>query len=112
MTNTIPPNVAARARQLRHKRRTGAGLRWKSWAQIRHELAAEGLGAWPADDLADAVNRLPLAHPAQPTDQEQTQIDRSWREGWAADFPGEPWPGLAEARRRLRLAAAARPEET
>jgi hypothetical protein len=109
MTNRIPLNVAERARQLREKRRTRSGLkgvpallRWKPWAQVRHELAAEGLGSWPADDLADAVQRLPLAHRDQPTDQEQTQVDRSWREGWAADFPGEPWPGLDEARRRLR----------
>lgn len=114
MTNTVPPNVAARARQLRQKRRTRQpGLRWKGWAQVRAELAAEGLGSWPADQLADAVARLPLAHPNQPTDQEHAQVERSWREGWAADFPGEPWPGLAEARRRLKLAAApARREET
>jgi hypothetical protein len=113
MTNTIPRNVAERARQLRQKRRTRTGLkgvraveRWKPWAQVRAELAAEGLGSWPAEQLVDAVARLPLAHPNEPTAQEHDQVERSWRDGWAADFPGEPWPGLAEARRRLKLAAA------
>jgi hypothetical protein len=112
MTNTIPRNVAERARELRQKRRTRSGLkgvraieRWKPWAQVRHELAAEGLGSWPADDLAEAVQLLPLSKPNEPTAQEHAQVERSWREGWAADFPGEPWPGLDEARRRLRQAA-------
>lgn len=30
------------------------------------------------------------------------EVERSWMDGWAQTFPGEPWPGLSEARRRIR----------
>lgn len=36
------------------------------------------------------------------SDAELLELDRGWREGWAQEFPGEPYPGLVEARRRIR----------
>jgi hypothetical protein len=99
----VPRDVAERARDLRHPRRTRAGLRNKSWKQISDELRAEGKGHWQGEDLADAVNHLPLeSHPDAPNPEEYSKLEQGWRDGFAEEFPGEKWPGLEEARRRMR----------
>ena len=28
--------------------------------------------------------------------------EASWRAGWAEEFPGEPYPGMLDAQRRIR----------
>jgi len=99
----IPREVAERARELHQRRRTNAGRRFKPWAQVADEIRAEGLGKWPPADLADAVRRLPIeGHELAPNPAEYSKLEKGWREGWAAEFPGEDWPGLEEARRRIR----------
>lgn len=40
------------------------------------------------------------------TDAELLELDRGWRQGWAQEFPLEPYPGLVEARRRIRAKLA------
>lgn len=74
------------------------------WTQIADELVASGRPKYSTLNLQDAVSRLPLEdHPDAPAPAEQAKVDGSWRQGWAEEFPGEPWPGTEEAKRRIRL---------
>ncbi len=99
----VPREVAERARELRQPRRTGSGVRDKPWRQVADELRAEDRGNWQPEDLADAVNRLPIeSHPLAPNPAEYSKVEASWRQGFAEEFPGEEWPGLEEAKRRIR----------
>lgn len=113
----IPQEAAQLARELRTKRRTRSELnnvraveRFRPWAEIADEVARQGLGRFDPRDLAEAVGRLPLeGHQAAPRSaQELAQLEAGWRDGWAQEFPGEPWPGLAEAQRRIRAKAGFR----
>ncbi len=110
----IPPPAAELARELRTKRRTRSELnnvraveRFRPWTQIADEVARQGLGRFDPSDLAEAVGRLPMeGHQQAPRSaQELAQLEGGWREGWAEEFPGEPWPGLADAQRRIRAKA-------
>jgi hypothetical protein len=100
----VTPAAAALARDLRRPRRTRSGLRLKPWDQIADELVLAGHAKYSSADLQDAVSRLPAeTHPlAPPSAAEHSALEQSWRAGWAAEFPAEPWPGLEEARRRIR----------
>lgn len=102
----IPRHVAARARELRavRHRTAGGGPRLMPWPQVRAELAREGLGWHQIGALVDAVQGLPLgeAPDAPPSAAELARIEESWRAGWALERPGQPWPGLSEARRQLQ----------
>jgi hypothetical protein len=79
-------------------------LRERPWQQIADMLRLEGLGKHTPMDVADAVAGLPLEdhHLAPVSDATATALEESWRQGWAEEFPAEPWPGLPTARRRLR----------
>lgn len=44
--------------------------------------------------------RRPELEPA--TYEEVVATETTWREGWAREFPDEPWPGIREAMRRIR----------
>jgi len=110
----VPREAAQLARELRRKRRRRSGLkhvraleRWRPWTEIAQELERQGFGRFSAEDVAQAVAALPLeAHPEGPRSaQELAQLEAGFRDGWAQEFPGEPWPGLAEARRRIRAKA-------
>lgn len=107
MRADVPREAAALARELRRKRRTRAGARWQSWETIAAEVERQGLGRYQPRDLAEAVSLLPVeGHPLAPrSPAELAQLEAGWREGWAREFPGEPWPGLAEAQRRTRAKA-------
>jgi hypothetical protein len=103
--------AAELARELRRRRRTRTGLkgvratmRWRPWPEIADELARQGHGRHAPQDVADAVARLPLeGHElAPPPAAELAQLEEGWRAGWLEEFPGEPWPGRAEAQRRIR----------
>jgi hypothetical protein len=102
---SIPPELAELARAMRVRRRTRSGLRETPWRQIADELHRRGHGRIDPTALAEACAALPLeTHPlAPPTPAAIEGVEASFRAGWAADFPDEPWPGLEEARRRLRL---------
>jgi hypothetical protein len=67
-------------------------------------LRLEGYGKHTPVDVADAVAGLPLEdhHLAPVSTATATALEESWRQGWAEEFPTQPWPGLADARRRLR----------
>ena len=90
------------------KRRRGNGtIGPPSWDHVARELARAGYGRlvpYNATDVAAACATVPIElHPAAPPPEEQLRaVDDSWREGWREEFPGEPWPGRAEAIRRLR----------
>lgn len=101
----VPQNVARRARELRTPHRTRSGRRLRSWVDIADALAMEGLGRWKPADLSQAADTLPAEeHPlARLRDADAAELEWGWREGWAEYFPREPWPGLAEAQRRIRL---------
>lgn len=100
----IPDAAARRAGELRASRRTRSGLRMRPWREIADILELEGHGSFAPDALADAVAGLPLEeHPLAATSPELWRAhEASWRRGFDEEFPGEPWPGLAEARRRIR----------
>ena len=107
----IPLEAAQLARELRTKRRTRSELhnvravdRFRPWAEIADEVARQGLGRFNPRDLAEAVGLLPLEqHQEAPRSaQEIAQLEAGWRQGWAEEFPGETWPGLGEAQRRIR----------
>lgn len=112
-TGGISREAAALALELRtQKRRTRSGLknvravlRFRPWPEVADELARQGYGRHNPRDLADAVGRLELeAHPEARTSPEDLErLEASWRAGWDEEFPGEPWPGVSEARRRIRL---------
>ncbi len=117
MKRPIPAAAAELARELRQKRRRRAGLknvravgRWRPWPEIADEVARQGLGRFDPQDLADAVARLPLeGHELAPrSPAELERLEAGWRQGWAQEFPGEEWPGLAEAQRRMRAKAGFR----
>lgn len=100
-----PSRAAAElARELRAQRRTRSGRRWRPWPEIAEELERRGLGRWDPRELSEAVARLPIeGHALAPRSAEElAELERGWRAGWAAEFPGEPWPGLEEAQRRTR----------
>jgi hypothetical protein len=103
----VTRSAAELARELRQRRRTRAGRRWRPWKEIAGELERQGHGRHAPDDVRDAVARLPLeTHPAAPAPAEDLErLEAGWREGWAEEFPGEAWPGLDEARRRIRVKA-------
>lgn len=113
MKAPIPPQALEVARELREqKRRTRSGLnnvpavkRRRPWPEIADELARQGYGRHDPRELAEAVGRMPLeTHPEAPAPAaELERLEASWRAGWAEEFPGEPWPGVSEARRRIRL---------
>lgn len=107
----ISREAAQLALELRTKRRGRSGLknveavkRWRPWTEIADELARQGHGRHDPRELADAVGRLPLEeHPEAPAPRlELERLEASWRQGWAEEFPGEEWPGLDVARRRIR----------
>ena len=101
----VPAAVARQARYLRQARRTRSGMRARPWSEIADELARQGYGRWQPADLSQAVEaHLAIdAHPLAPLPKrEQSRIEQTWRDGWAAEFPGEPWPGLEAAQRKLR----------
>lgn len=100
----VPPDAIAAARELRTKRRTRAGVRWRPWVEIADELARRGLGRFDPTTLAEACgNAAAAAHPLAPLlDADRERLERSWREGFAVEFPGEPWPGLRLAQERIR----------
>lgn len=102
----VPPNVAGRARELRTLRRTRSGRRWRPWQEIADQLALEGLGRWSPADLSQAADTLPAdEHPLAPmSDDVAAELEQGWRDGWNQCFPGEAWPGLEEAQRRIREA--------
>jgi len=104
---TVPLEVALAAREMRTRRRTRSGSRWRPWPQIADEIARLGLGRFDPVDLGHAVARLPIeAHPAAPPPAaELARVTESFRRGWAEEFPGVAWPGLEEARRQLRARA-------
>jgi hypothetical protein len=112
-TGGISLEAARLALELRtQKRRTRSGLknvpavaRFRPWPEVADELARQGYGRHNPRDVADAAGRLPLeTHPEAPTPAAELEaLEGSWRKGWAEEFPGEPWPGLSEARRRIRL---------
>ena len=104
MANTLTLEAAKRARELRLPRRTRSGSRERPWQQIADTLRLEGFGKHTPLDVADAVAGLPLEehHLAPPSADVAAALERSWREGWAAEFPGEAWPGLEPAQKRLR----------
>ena len=92
----------ARDRRIQ-KRRTNAGTRPTPWHQIGAELVANGRPKYSTPDLQDAVNRLPIEdHSDASAPAEQAKVSGSWQQGWAEEFPGEPWPGADEAKRRIR----------
>lgn len=114
MKPSIPLEAAQLARELRTKRRRRSGLknnaavgRWRPWPEIADEVARQGLGRFDPRDLAEAAGLLSLeGHALAPrSPQERDQLERGWREGWDAEFPGEPWPGQEEAQRRIRAKA-------
>lgn len=101
----VPEHVARVARELRVARQTRSGKRAKPWNEIADELERRGLGRFKPADLSQAVEaHLAIdAHPLAPLPKgEQARIERTWRDGWAEEFPGEPWPGLEVAQKRLR----------
>lgn len=112
-TGGISLQAAELARELRaEKRRTRSGLknvpavrRARPWSDIAAELARQGHGRHSPTAIAEAVGRLPLeTHPEAPAPAAELEaLEGSWRAGWAEEFPGEEWPGLSEARRRIRL---------
>lgn len=108
----ISREAAELARELRQKRRTRAELknvrsveRFRPWQEIADELARQGHGRHSARAVAEAVGSLPIeGHQLAPAPAaELERLEASWRQGWAEEFPGEPWPGLEDARRRIRL---------
>src|SRR3712207_1801845 len=92
------------------RRRTRSGRRPIPWTQVLEELERSGYGRLDLVDLQHQLAGLPLeTHPAAPPSADELEaVDRSWREGWAADHPGEPFPGVAEAQRRAREAMFSR----
>lgn len=118
-TGGIPLEALQLALELRtQKRRTRSGLknvpavmRPRPWPEVADELARQGYGRHDPRELAEAVGRLPLdAHPEAPAPAAELEaLEQSWRAGWAEEFPGEEWPGLSEARRRIRLKYLPRP---
>jgi hypothetical protein len=101
--------AAELARELRHPRRTRAGIRPKSWEQIADELVLAGHPPYHPDDLRDAVPLVPLQSDAEAAERER--VTESFRAAWEEEFPGEEWPGLEAATRRLRLKNVRRPTE-
>jgi len=102
----IPDNVVEAARQLReriHRSRGGAESPMR-WVDVVAELERMGLGLWPPLAIARACAVAPLeTHPRAPAPPEVVeQIRQSWLDGWTLEFPAEPFPGMAEAQRRLR----------
>lgn len=106
----IPPAAAHVAAALRGQRvhrvdRWGRRtLAERPWGEIRDELARLGFGLFDVAELQAEVAALPIErHVKAPlSDAELMEIDRSWRLGWHDEFPDEPYPGLVEARRRIR----------
>lgn len=100
----VPAPIATRARELRTQRRTRSGARWRPWSEIADELERQGHGRFDPTEIARAVLALPAdRHPDAPMLEWDAQtIEHSFRAAWADEFPGEPWPGLAEAQRRFR----------
>jgi hypothetical protein len=87
------------------KRRTNSGYdRPIPWDQIIDELMTRGRPEYSALDLQDAVSRLPLEdHPDAPTPAAaMSKIEAGFRTAWSEEFPGQPWPGLHEAQRKIR----------
>lgn len=111
MMRAVPRAAAELARDMRTPRRTRSGRRNRGWSDIVDELRRRGFTGFDVADLQHAVSALPLeAHALAPlTPDLLSRLEASWREGWAADFPAEPWPGLEEAKRRLRTHATTRP---
>lgn len=105
MKTDIPLSATLAAKQLRGiRRRTRSGVRPMPWEDIAAELERRGLGRFDPSDLAMAVARLPadVDELAGPSGDEMASMVDSWIDGWAEEFPGEPWPGLDEARERIR----------
>ena len=105
MTTTVELEDARYARDRRsEKRRTNSGQRATPWEQIVDELVAMGRPKYSTLDLQDAVSRIPIEdHPDAPKSAaEMSALEAGWRKGWAEEFPGEAWPGLDEARKRIR----------
>lgn len=100
--SVIPHETAVQARALAQHWREKAPR--KRWALVADELERRGLGRWLHYEIADAVTGLPAeAHPdAGLGDNEMSAVLDSWIDGWAVEFPSEPWPGLTEAQRRIR----------
>jgi hypothetical protein len=97
--------AAELARELRHARKN------MPWREIVDELARLGHGRVAPGELAEAVWALPAAtHPlAPPTDEAIARLERCWRIGWQYEFPGQPWPGLIEAKRLIHAKIRVRP---
>ena len=112
-TGGISAQAAQLALEFRtQKRRTRSGLknvpavrRFRPWPEVADELARQGFGRHNPRELADVVGRLAVAaHPEAPASHDDLErLEVSWRAGWDEEFPGEPWPGVLEARRRIRL---------
>lgn len=106
----VPTPVALRARELRDRRRTRSGTRFRPWREIADMLSFEGFGAFVPSELAAAVSALPIdTHPTAPADAATISArEADWRKGWAEEFTDKPWPGLAEAQRQIRKKHLAR----
>lgn len=109
-TTPIPRAAAELARELRAPRRTRSGRRSRPWPEVLDELRRRGYGRVDLVELQHAVSGLPLEGHALAgvNAAELEQLERGWRDGWAEEFPGEPWPGLEDARRRIRARATSR----
>jgi hypothetical protein len=101
--------LAAKLRAEQVTRRTIDGRvyhRPRPWGEIRDELARLGFGLFDERVLASAVELVAGGADSRKaqalSDAELLDLDNSWREGWFEHFPGEPYPGLVEARRRIR----------
>ncbi|HXD98235.1 MAG TPA: hypothetical protein VN646_16925 [Candidatus Acidoferrum sp.] len=118
MSSSIPSEAVELAREMRLRMGTRANGQTlpPSWETVAAELARLGHGRlmpFDAEKLAAACAEAPLeTHPLAPPDPErQRELERTWREGWAEEFPGEPWPGFDEARIRLRARFTALPQQ-
>lgn len=106
----VPRPAAEVARHLRNqqlRRVDSLGRHYlceRPWSDIRDELARLGFGVWAAEEISAAVAALPIhTHDKAPLpDAELMALDASWRDGWAREFPAEPYPGMVDARRRIR----------
>jgi hypothetical protein len=94
--------LACHLREVTHRGRNGTP-RPRSWQWVSDELRRRKKGIYAAADLARAVAAIPVQmHPrAGLRSEEMKRIEESWRRGWAENFPGEKYPGLLEAQRRI-----------